>query len=197
MNKSIVFTSLLAVALLAAPSCFAQVKIGTVNLEKIVNDYYKTKDAQAKLQDVEKSAQKDLDDKLVGYKALVEEVKKLDAEANKTELSKEKLDDARKQFQQKVNELRTNEQEINDFRTTRQKQIQDQMIRMRKSIIDEILKVVNDKVKADGYDLVLDRSAVSVTGTPVTVFARDDMDFSAAIVGTLNKDAPKPTTATQ
>ncbi|MEO6847367.1 MAG: OmpH family outer membrane protein [Chthoniobacterales bacterium] len=190
MNKRTIFVSLLAITFLA-PSCFAQMKVGTINLEKVLNEYYKTKDAQAKLQDVEKSAQKELDDRVATFKGLAEELKKLDAEANKPELSKDKLDEARKQFQTKANELRTKEQEINDFKKLRQNQLQEQMIRMRKGIIDEIVKVVNDKVKGEGYDLVLDRSALSVTGTPVTIFAKDDMDFSGAIITTLNKNAPK------
>ncbi|MEO6053857.1 MAG: OmpH family outer membrane protein [Chthoniobacterales bacterium] len=197
MKKRIILASVLAATLLAAPSSYAQMKVGTISMEKVLTDYYKTKEAQGKLQDVEKSAQKELDDRLATFKSLLEEVKKLEADANNSALSKDKIDDTRKQFQAKANELRSMEQELNDFKKLRQNQLQDQMIRMRKGIIDEILKVVTDKVKAENYDLVFDRSAISATGTPVVIFARDDMDFSGAIVTILNKNAPKPTSATQ
>ncbi|MEO8204959.1 MAG: OmpH family outer membrane protein [Chthoniobacterales bacterium] len=197
MKKRLIFTSLLAVTLLSASTGFAQLKVGTISMEKVLTEYYKTKEAQAKLQDVEKNAQKELDDRLATFKSLLEDVKKLEADANNTALSKDKIDDTRKQFQAKANELRGMEQELNEFKKLRQNQLQDQMIRMRKGIVDEILKEVNAKVKADNYDLVFDRSAVSVTGTPVTVYAREDMDFSNAIITTLNKTAPKPNSATQ
>ena len=74
--------------------------------------------------------------------------------------------------------------------------MQEQILRMRKGIVDEIMVVVNDKVKAAGYDLVLDKSGVSMGQIPVVLYARGDMDFSSEIIAALNKDAPKPASAT-
>jgi hypothetical protein len=43
---------------------------------------------------------------------------------------------------------------------------------------------------------VLDKSGASLGQVPVVLFARNDLDFSADIITTLNKTAPKPTSAT-
>ena len=66
---------------------------------------------------------------------------------------------------------------------------------MRKDIIDEIMTVVNDKVKGGSYDLVLDKSGASMGQIPIVLFSRADLDFSNDIIASLNKGAPKPTSA--
>jgi hypothetical protein len=62
---------------------------------------------------------------------------------------------------------------------------------MRKDIIDDIMKIVNNQVKNAGYDLVLDKSGMSMGQVPVVLFSRNEMDFSKSILDTLNKDAGK------
>jgi outer membrane protein len=68
-------------------------------------------------------------------------------------------------------------------------------MRMRKDIIDDIMKVVSEKVKAAGYDLVLDKTGVSMGQVPVVLYSRADLDFSNDIITILNKNAPKPPSA--
>ena len=60
-----------------------------------------------------------------------------------------------------------------------------------KDIVDDIMKVVNDKVKAAGYDFVFDKSGMSIGQIPVVVYSRSDLDFSKEIINELNKNAPK------
>jgi hypothetical protein len=66
---------------------------------------------------------------------------------------------------------------------------------MRKDIVDDIMKVVNEKVKSAGYDLVLDKTGVSMGQVPVVLYSRADLDFSNEIISILNKNAPKPSSA--
>ena len=66
-------------------------------------------------------------------------------------------------------------------------------MRMRKDIIDDIMKVVNAQVSSAGYDLVLDKSGLSAGQIPVVVYSREDLDFSKSIIETLNASAPKVT----
>jgi Skp family chaperone for outer membrane proteins len=84
------------------------------------------------------------------------------------------------------------EREINDFRQTREKQLQEQAVRMRDGIVKEITDVVMTKVKATNMDLVFDVSGVSLNGVPMVMFARPDMDFTSEIVAQLNKPSSSP-----
>ena len=89
--------------------------------------------------------------------------------------------------------MRSLEQEINEFKTTREKQLQEQAVRMRNTIVEEIMKVVNDRVKSDNYDLVLDKSGQSLNGVQIVLHSNDKMEFSDDVITALNKTRPSTT----
>jgi outer membrane protein len=196
MLKSILSATIAATALLAfAPSANAQVKMGTLDMNAIFTQYYKTKDAEAKLNEARAAAKKELDDRLENLKKSMDDINKINADIEKPELSKDAKAKMTKDRDEKVNDARNLDREITEFRGTRERQLQEQFVRMRKDIIDEIMKVVNDKVKEAGYDVVFDKSGMSMGQIPVLVYSRSDLDFSAAIVTALNKNAPKSSAA--
>ncbi|MFZ4773790.1 MAG: OmpH family outer membrane protein [Terrimicrobiaceae bacterium] len=196
MLKSILSIAVLATALLAAaPAANAQVKIGTLDMNAIFTQYYKTKDAETKLNEARAAAKKELDDRLETLKKSMDDINKINADLEKPELSKDSKDKSTKSRDEKVNDARNLDREITEFRGTRERQLQEQFVRMRKDIIDEIMKIVNDKVKASGYDIVFDKSGMSMGQIPVLIYSRTDLDFSKEIVDTLNKNAPKATPA--
>jgi outer membrane protein len=176
---------------LTAPTAHAQLKVGTVDMNTIFSQYYKTKDAESSINDARAAAKKELDDRLETLKKSMDEINKLTQEADKPELSDKAKADLKKETDEKVSEARSLDKEISDFRSTREQQLQQQYLRMRKDIIDDIMQVVNDKVKATGYDLVFDKSGLSLGQIPVVVYSRDDMDFSNDVISGLNKNAPK------
>ncbi|MEI6278040.1 MAG: OmpH family outer membrane protein [Verrucomicrobiae bacterium] len=192
MLKSILSATILATALIAfVPSANAQGKIGTLDMNAIFTQYYKTKDAETKLNEARAAAKKELDDRLENLKKSMDEINKINADLDKPELSKDAKTKATASRDAKVNDARNLDREITEFRSTRERQLQEQFVRMRKDIIDEIMKVVNDKVKAAGYDIVFDKSGMSMGQIPVLIYSRDDLDFSKDIVTSLNKNAPK------
>ena len=168
----------------------AQVKFGTVDMNKVFSEYYKTKDAQAKYAEAEKAANDDLNGRVEVLKKSMQEINQINAEIEKPELSKEAHDAKLKDQQAKIAAARTLDKEIADFRTAKQKGLQDQFLRMRKDIVDDIMKSVNDLVKAKAYDIVFDKSGLSAGAVPVVLYSRDDLDFSQDLITTLNKTAP-------
>src|SRR5687768_6794157 len=186
------------IALLAAALAFGvssasaqTLKIGTVDMKKVFESYYKTKDAESRINEARNGAKKELDDRMDVYNKGVADVKKLNEEIEKPELSKEAKEQKSKVRDEKVGELKTLEREINEFRSTREKQLQEQSVRMRGGIVDEINKVVADKVKAENYQIVLDKSGPSLNGVPVVLFAKDEYDFTPEVIAALNKNKGK------
>jgi Skp family chaperone for outer membrane proteins len=121
----------------------------------------------------------------------MEEITKLNAQIEKPELSKDAKDAILKDREAKVAEARNLDKEVNDFKGTRERQLQEQFLRMRKDIIDDIMKIVTARVSSAGYDLVFDKSGLSMGQIPVVIYSRDDMDFSKDIIAKLNANAPK------
>ena len=191
IKTRLIITSIAALALVGgATQAHAQFKLGTVDMNTVFTAYSKTMDAEAKLNEARAAAKKELDERLETLKKAMDEINKHNQEAEKSELSKEGKERAAKTRDTKVQEARALEQEIAEFRNTRERQLQEQFMRMRKDIVEDIMKVVNERVKTTGYDLVLDKSGVSMGQIPVVLYSRPDLDFSQDLVKELNKAAP-------
>ncbi len=192
MKKLIPFTALTVLAtFLSASPAAAQMKVGIVDMNKVFTSYHKTKEAEARLNDARAQAKTDLDSRLETLKADMEAINKLEADTKKPELTADKRDAAIKQRDEKINQVRNLDREIGEFRQTRERQLQEQFMRMRGDIVQDIMKVVDTKVKADGYDLVFDSSGLGVSQVKVVLYAAPSMDFSDGIITELNKNAPK------
>jgi Skp family chaperone for outer membrane proteins len=192
MKKLIPFTALTVLAtFLSASPAAAQMKVGIVDMNKVFTSYHKTKDAETRLNDARAQAKTDLDSRLETLKGDMEAINKLEADTKKPELTADKREAAIKQRDEKINQVRNLDREIGEFRQTRERQLQEQFMRMRGDIVQDIMKVVDTKVKADGFDLVLDSSGLGVSQVKIVLYAAPSMDFSDSIITELNKNAPK------
>lgn len=190
MKKYLVL-SLLA-ALLGSASASAQnIKIGTVDMKKVFESYYKTKDAEAKINEARNNAKKELEDRMDVAKKTLDEVKKVDEEISKPELSKDAKEQKAKIRSEKAAELQNMDREIREFQQSREKQLQEQSVRMRAGIVDDINKIVADRVKAENFDMVFDKSGPSLNGVPIVLYSRDNYEFTDAVVTALNKNKGK------
>jgi Skp family chaperone for outer membrane proteins len=191
MTSIIRITLLTTVFLLVgAGFAHAQVKFGTVDMNLVFSEYYKTKDAQAKYADAEKAANDDLNGRVDTLKASMKDISQLNTDLQKPDLAKDVADAKKKDLQTKVAAARTLDREIADYRSSKQKGLQDQFLRMRKDIVDDIMKTVNDLVKAKNYDIVFDKSGLSAGAVPVVLYSRSDLDFTQEVITALNKNAP-------
>jgi len=194
MKKYLVIPVLLLAAAFATGTASAQsTKFGTVDMKRVFDSYYKTKDAESKINEARNAAKKELEDRMDIAKKALEEVKKLDEDINKPELSKEAKDQKAKLRSDKAAELQNMDREIREFQASREKQLQEQSVRMRAGIVDDINKVVGDKVKAENFDFVFDKSGPSLNGVPIVLFARDSYDFTDTVITVLNKNRTSDT----
>ncbi|MDQ3197775.1 MAG: OmpH family outer membrane protein [Verrucomicrobiota bacterium] len=188
MKKLILVAVLSAFALPAG--AFAQMKVGTIDMNRAFKEYNKTKDAETKINDAKSSAKKEYDDRADSYKKALDEINKLNQQLEAPALSAEAKTSKAKERDEKIASIKNMEREINEFRQTREKQLQEQAVRMRDGIVKEITDVVMTKVKATNMDLVFDSSGVSLNGVPTVMFAKPEMDFTTEVVTQLNKANP-------
>src|SRR5246500_4437696 len=187
MKKSL---STLFVLMLGFPlAAFAQgtLKIGTVDMQRAFKEYNKTKEAEAKINDAKNAARKEYDDRADDYKKALDEINNLNKQLESPALSADKKTGMAKERDDKIANIRSMEREISDFRQTRERQLQEQLMRVREGIVKEITDVVMEKVKASNMDLVFDKSGMSINGVPVVMYAPDNVDFTNEIIDSLNK----------
>ena len=179
----------LASALAFPVAAFAQgtLKIGTVDMQRAFKEYTKTKDAEAKINDAKNAAKKEYDDRADAYKKALDEINNLNKQLDAPALSADAKTQKAKERDDKIANIKNMEREITEFRQTRERQLQEQALRMREGIVKEITDVVMDKVKANNMDLVFDKSGMSLNGVPVLMYSRDNTDFTTDIISVLNK----------
>ena len=183
------FTAALLASFAFPAAAFAQgpMKIGTVDMNRAFKEYSKTKDAEAKINEAKNAAKKEYDDRAEGYKKALDEINKLNQQLEAPALSADAKSAKAKERDEKIATIKNMEREINEFRQTRERQLQEQALRMREGIVKEITEIVMDKVKTNNLDLVFDKSGMSLNGVPLLMYSRDTVEFTSDIVAALNK----------
>ena len=77
----------LAGALLSAPVQAQQLKIGTIDMQKVLAAYYKTQEAKEKLETAQKSANDELNQRMETRKKDIDAINKLNEEMNRPDVS--------------------------------------------------------------------------------------------------------------
>lgn len=168
-------------------SAQAQLKVGTIDMKQVFDTYYKTKEAEGKINEARTQAKKELDERLDTFNKAQEEAKKLNEEANKPELTEKAKAEKSKSLNEKLQALGSLQREIQEFQQSRERQLSEQSVRSRNALLEEINKVIEAKVKAGGYDLVLDKSGQSLNAVGVLIHSKESFDFTSDIVSELNK----------
>src|SRR5579862_2225090 len=166
-------------------------RIVTVDLNKIFNDYYKTPIASAKLKETADSFNKELDDTLTNYKKGIDELNKLREDQDKPEYTAEVREQKRKAVADKLAETQKMQRDIDDYRTTHRKILDEQVQRMRQTILKEINDIVSKEARDAGYQIVLDKSGNTLNGIPSVVYSQDSLEINEDIIKILNKNQPK------
>src|SRR6476619_6958554 len=196
------FLLLTAAAALAFPvvSHAQGFKVGTVDMNRAFKEYNETKESEKRINEAKDAAKKEYDDRAENYKKALDEINKLNQQLDSPALSADKKTSMAKERDEKVANIKNMEREINEFRQTRERQLQEQAMRMRENIVKEITDVIMERVKSNGYDMVFDKSGQSMNGVNVLMHSKDSMDVTTDVITALNTKpvtAEKPTTTTE
>lgn len=187
MKNSLSIISALALAFPIGAFAQGTLKIGTVDMQRAFKEYNKTKEAEVKINDAKNAAKKEYDDRAEAYKKALDEINNLNKQLESPALSADKKTQTAKERDDKIANIKNMEREISDFRQTRERQLQEQLMRVREGIVKEITDVVIEKVKASNLDLVFDKSGMSINGVPFLMYSHDNIDFTNDIIAVLNK----------
>jgi outer membrane protein len=191
---------LLACLFLLAPVTLASadLKIAVVDLSKAFDSYYKTKDAQAVLKQKQDGYQKEIQDLINDYERMGQEAQTLDKAANDPTLSQQARADKGTALNAKKQDLVNLQNKIQEMKVERTKEIQEELFRRHKEIVDEISAVITNYSGPQGYDLVIDKSSASAaSGVSIVLYNSSKLiDITADVIGLLNKSAPPAGAAT-
>lgn len=171
-------------------SALAQTKVGTVDLRKLFDNYWKTKQAQIAIQ--QRAAQLDKDDKSMkdDLKKSSDDYQKLLDQASDQAISADERNKRRQAAESQLKLLEDSKAAIEQFERQAQATLTEQRSRMRENVLADIQAAVSAKAKAGGYTLVIDTAAETVNGTTTVVYNSGADDLTDTILGQLNVGAP-------
>ena len=187
--------ALLLVTLVSAPA-WGQGRIATVDLRKVFDGYWKTKQADAAIKDRGADLEKEHKNMLEDWKKAKDDYQTLLTEANNQTLSLEERDKRKKSAEDKFKQIKDSEDAIRQYERQAATTIDEQKRRMRDSIVEEIRTTVSGKAKAAGYALVFDTTAETANNTPIILYSNNENDITEAVLAQLNAGAPAETPKT-
>ena len=179
--------TLLTVVLLAATafSASAQTKVANVDMKKIFNGYWKTKQASTALENRKSELRKEIKDMADGLDKAQNDYKQLLDQSNDQAISTDEREKRKDAAISKAKEINNSKVALEQFQRQAEAQLADQSQRMSGNLVTEIQKAVADKAKAGGYTLVLNSAT-----TEVVVYADNQADITDAVLSQLNAGAP-------
>ena len=182
----------LAVALVAAcgSTQAQQLKIATVDMKKIFDGYYKTKQAELQIKDRAADSDKVYKGMVDDYQKSNEEYRKLVEASNDQAVSPEEREKRKKGAEGKLTDIQEIEKQVKQFQAQARTTLGEMERRMRDNIVKEIRDQVNTRAKSAGYQLVVDASATTSYQTPFILYASGQPDLTEDILKELNASAP-------
>ncbi|MGA2244763.1 MAG: OmpH family outer membrane protein [Verrucomicrobiota bacterium] len=181
--RAIMLTALLLSAM--ALSAAAQTKVATVDMKKIFNGYWKTKQATVSLENRKLELRKEMKDMADGLEKAQTDYKQLLDQANDQALSNDERDKRKQAAGDKLKEINTTKTTLEQFQRQAEAQLADESQRMSGNLVVEIQKAVADKAKASGYTIVL-----NAANNEAFIYVSADTDITQPVLSQLNAGAP-------
>ena len=191
MNSILKWQIILAAILTAGGITAAEQKIAFINMEKVFDEYYKTKTANVQF----KARGEEIDVKrkeiVSKAKSLKAEFDKLNAEYKDKSLNESTREKKREAAEDKLNELKETEEKLMDFDKVAKKEIADQMRQMQQQIVGEIRGVIQTHAIENKIDIVLDNSGKTLNNVECVMYFDRRTDITEPILAIMNKNAPE------
>ena len=183
------FAALLAGSLLTA-AAQPEPKIAIIDLKRVFDKYYRTKQANALLDEQKADIAKKKKGMLDDYQKANDDYKKLVDSANDQALSSDERERRKSTAEKKLLEIKEIEQTASLYQRNSEENLAIQIRRMTENILRDIRELIDAKAKAGGYSLVIDTAAQTPAGTPFVLYTNGQNDLTEEILLQLNASAP-------
>ena len=175
---------------LAGPALAAEGGFAYVNLDKVFDQFYKTKLADGQLKEQADQYRDERTKMVDDFKKLQDDFKTIRDESQNTALSEEARNTRRSEAEEKLVELRESENKIRRFEESRRRQLDEQTRRVRTKLVDEIKETLAIHAREKGYTAVLDASGENLNGVSTVLYYDTKADITDALISLLNKGKP-------
>jgi Skp family chaperone for outer membrane proteins len=183
------FAVALATSLISVASA-QNLKIATVDMQELFKQYYQTNEAQDQINVERAKINQDNEDRLVRIREIEKNLEGFKKQVEDPSVNESKKQSLAKEFSLQQQEGIQLDKERREYIQRRTSALNENMVERMKTILEDIRKLVEERSKADNYDLVYDKSGLSTSQVPVVLYGKDALDITASLLKVLNKDAP-------
>ena len=162
-----------------------ELKIATVDLTRVLNDYDKAKEAMNSLKLKEVSFRKELDDLRLEGQQLVKEVDKLQETVTESALSAAEREQRRKRFESKFQDLQSFRMRYDQVRAQKEEELKISLDLSNKQILEQVVLVTRTIGDKEGFNLVLNANKTNPAAGDV-VFSKGVTDLTDKVLAALN-----------
>ena len=169
----------------------AELMVVTVSMQKLFDGYYKSDEANQRLESIRAQAVSEAEEKEQELQAMAEEIRLMQEDLQNPVLTDASKAEKQAELQAKAQEGQRKQAEFQQWQQQTMDNLNQRSQEIRNSLIDEIVKIVNDIALKDyAADLVFDTSDIMGSGVPTVLYADSDLDVTAKVMRKLNEDAP-------
>lgn len=177
----------------AADNKDVDLKMATVDMDRLFADYYKTRDVVTELQKYSKEVEKERDEKIEIIRGVAQEAEKLKKEAEDPAITGEKKRVVFNNSQLKQREVQQSAQMLQEWLQRKQAALIEKQNEDFAQVREELMKIAQEVATKEDYDYVFDSSGGSSSGLSVILFTKDAADITGLLLQTINKEAPAKT----
>jgi outer membrane protein len=170
----------------------AEYSIITVDVSRLYEGYYKTKEATDKLQGRYDTAKAQLDEMMASGDVEVKAYQTMLEQTQNPALSDSARKDAEDDANLQMEKIRSLQQDVQTFQKSSQNQLAQQQATQRQFMLEEIKTVILEIAQDRKADLVFDISTGINVGLPSVIYANPAWDSTEDVLEVLNADAPPP-----
>jgi len=163
---------------------FGQTRIGTIDLKKAFDTYWKRKEALSTLNDEKNDLEKDLKNMVDDARKTREAYQKLLSDASDSAISSDEREKRKKLAEDKFKQVREREDDATRFQRDAGARLDERQKRFTDTLVNEIRSVISVVAKGHGFAQVLDISS------PVVLYTTSESDITDEVIKQLNANAP-------
>jgi Skp family chaperone for outer membrane proteins len=169
----------------------AELTVVTVSMQKLFDGYYKSAEANQRLESIREQAVSEAQEKEQELQGMAEQLRTMQEELQNPVLSDDSKAEKQAELQQLAQEGQQKQAEFQQWQQETMNNLNQRGQEIRRTLIEEIVKIANEiSLKDYDADLVLDTSDILGSGVPTVLYASDDLDITDKVLVKLNADAP-------
>ena len=174
---------LTAITASAAPG-----KIVVVDLDQVFDAHPKTVASSADLKKREADALAEMEQLVERQKTLQADIEAARLAAKSELLSEDAKKEKRQLLEQKETEYQAFVVSARRQQELKLQSLREEVLEMRKQIVEEMRAELNAFAKAEGYALIFDKSGLTMNGVPVIAYSHPALDVTQAFIDYIRSD---------